>query len=594
MMLRARRLVYVFSAILMVALGGLVLRLVWLQVAGADDALERRDRLADGASLDLARRGALRDRHGQIVADSVEQVRVTAYARDITHDGRLARTQEQVARSVSTISQRLAPLLGLPAAAIAPQLLRTGDDGRPQQGYVGEPVTDASAIDALMGLRDGDLRRIGLEPRWERRYPAGSAAGNLLGVVNFEGHGAFGLELGLEKVLACGADGTYPHQRLGSFRVATAEQEPRPSLAGYDVELTIDSVVQRVLAEELAAGCTRLKAVGGSAVMLDVATGDILGMASVPGLDPTDGRTWTDAAQIFRPAQTVYSPGSTFKPVMLATALDLGLVEPGAKIDCSAKRGVFGKRVVRDTHPIEGGSATLEDIIVHSSNIGMSNILTKLVPEGSEKDTERMRPVYDILCRLGVPQTTGVPIAGESAGLLTPLSQWTRNYTLVSVSFGHEISVTPLQMAAITATLAEGQWRRPRLVRAFLDEGGRRIEVPQEAAVRVFLPETTDLIRGYMQAVVDKGQAKAAGVKGVAVAGKTGTTVHDPIPGRKEAKSGETHSFIALVPADAPQVALVVAIEQPQGFRFAAQTVAPVTGAILNRVLPYLGIAEAR
>jgi cell division protein FtsI/penicillin-binding protein 2 len=149
-------------------------------------------------------------------------------------------------------------------------------------------------------------------------------------------------------------------------------------------------------------------------------------------------------------------------------------------------------------------------------------------------------------------------------------------------------------MAAITATLADGQWRRPRLVRAFVDDGGRRIELPLEAPVRVFLPETTDLIRGYMQAVVDKGQAKAAGVKGVAVAGKTGTTVHDPIPGHKEAKSGETHSFIALVPADAPQVALVVAIEQPQGFRFAAQTVAPVTGAILNRVLPYLGLAEAR
>jgi cell division protein FtsI/penicillin-binding protein 2 len=193
-----------------------------------------------------------------------------------------------------------------------------------------------------------------------------------------------------------------------------------------------------------------------------------------------------------------------------------------------------------------------------------------------------------------VPQTTGIPIACESAGLLTPLSQWTRNYTLVSVSFGHEISVTPLQMAAITATLADGQWRRPRLVRAFLDDGGRRIELPLEAPVRVFLPETTDLIRGYMQAVVEKGQAKAAGVKGVAVAGKTGTTVHDPIPGRKEAKAGETHSFIALIPADAPQVALVVAIEQPQGFRFAAQTVAPVTGAILNRVLPYLGLAEAR
>jgi cell division protein FtsI (penicillin-binding protein 3) len=495
---------------------------------------------------------------------------------------------------VNVISQRLSPLLGLPAARIAPQLLRTGDDGRPHQAYVGDPVTDPAAIDGLLGLRDGDLRRVGLEPRWERRYPAGSSAGNLLGAVNFEGHGAFGLELGLEKVLACGSDGRYPHHKLGSFRVATAEHEPRPSLAGYDVELTIDSVVQGVLAEEVAAGCARLKAVGGCAVLLDIATGDILGMASLPGLDPTDSRTWTDAAQVFRPAQTVYSPGSTFKPVMLATALDLGLVMPNQKIDCSPERGVFGKRRISDTHPIQGGMGSLEDIIVESSNVGMANILTKLVPEGREKDTELMRPVYETLCRLGVPSPTGIPVPAESGGLLTPLSQWTRNYTLVSVSFGHEISVTPLQMAAITGSLADGLWRRPRLVRAFTDDAGTRLEAPIEPPVRVFLPETTDLVRELMRAVVEKGQAKAAGVKGVAVAGKTGTTVHDPVPGQKQGKSAETHSFIALVPADAPQIALVVAIEQPQGFRYAAQTVAPVTGAILSRVLPYLGIAEVR
>src|SRR5262249_25005912 len=162
-----------------------------------------------------------------------------------------------------------------------------------------------------------------------------------------------------EKVLACGSDGSYPHEHLGSFRVATAEREPQPSLAGYDVELTIDSVVKRILAEELAAGCTHPKAVGGSPGLLGGATGANPGMASVPGLDPTDSRTWTDQAQIFRPAQTVYSPGSTFKPVMLATALDLGLVQPDTRIDCSPNRGVFGKRVVKDTHPIEGGIGTL-------------------------------------------------------------------------------------------------------------------------------------------------------------------------------------------------------------------------------------------
>jgi cell division protein FtsI/penicillin-binding protein 2 len=594
MMLRARRLVYVFSAFLMLALGGLVLRLAWLHVAGSADALERRDRLADGASLDLARRGAVHDRHGQVIADSVEELRVTSYAPDITHEGHAPRAADDVARSVQVISTRLAPLLRLPAGRIASQLVRVGDDGRAHQGYVGDPVTDPAAIDALLAERDGDLRRIGLESRWERRYPVGASAGNLLGIVNFEGHGAFGLEVGLDKVLACGVDGRYPQMKLGSFRVADAGREPVASLSGYDVELTIDSVVQRILHEELADGCARLRAVGGSAVMLDVATGDILGMDSAPGLDPADGRTWTKEAQVFRPTQTLYSPGSTFKPVMLSMALDLGIVSPDDKFDTSASHGIFGTRHVTDTHPITTGPASLEQIIVASSNIGMSNILTRLVPLGHENDHELMRPIYDRLVRLGVPRTTGVPLPAETAGLLTPLAQWTRNYTLVSVSFGHEISVTPLQMASIAASLADGRWRRPRLVGAYTDEAGHRVELPTDAPVPVFKPETVALVRSYMQAVVEKGQAKSAAVPGVAIAGKTGTTVPDHPAKAGEPPAHEVHSFIALAPADKPVVALVVVIEGPQGYRFAAETVAPVTGAILRRALPYLGIAEAR
>jgi cell division protein FtsI (penicillin-binding protein 3) len=593
-MLRARRLVYVFSAFLMLSLGGLFLRLAWLHVAAAGDAQERRDHLADGASLDLARRGAIHDRHGQVVADSVETLRVTSYARDITHDGRNARAREDVGRSVALISRKLSPLLGLPAASIAPQLLRFGEDGKPLQGFVGEPVTDPAAIDALLSARDGDLRRVGFESRWERRDPCGGAAGNLLGVVNFEGHGAFGLEAGLEKVLSCGVDGNYPQMKLGSFRVADAGRDPVASLSGYDVELTIDMVVQRILHEELGDGCARLRAVGGSAVLLDVRTGDILGMDSAPGLDPSDGRTWTREAQVFRPTQTVYSPGSTFKPVMLSIALDLGIVKPDDRIDTGPSHAVFGTRHVTDTHPITTGPATLEQIIVQSSNIGMSNILTRLVPVGRENDVELMRPVYERLVRLHVPEPTGVPMPAETGGLLTPLANWTRNYTLVSTSFGHEISVTPLQMASIAATLADGRWRRPRLVSAYLDESGHRVEMPTEAPSPVLSRGTVDLVRTYMRAVVEKGQAKVAAVPGVPIAGKTGTTVpdHPSKPGEPPAR--EVHSFIALAPADAPQVALVVVVEGPQGFRYAAETVAPITGAILRRALPYLGISEAR
>ncbi len=594
MMLRARRLVYVFSAFLMLALGGLLLRLAWLHVAGSADALERRDHLADGASLELARRGALHDRHGQVIADSVEELRVTSYARDITHEGRTPRPAEDVARSVQVISTRLSPLLRLPPDRIAPQLVKTGDDGRPVQGYVGDPVTDPAAIDALLAAQDGDLRRIGLESRWERRDPIGAAAGNLLGIVNFEGHGAFGLETGLDKVLSCGVDGRYPQMKLGSFRVADAGRDPVASLSGYDVELTLDTVVQRILHEELVDGCTRLHAVGGSAVMLDVATGDILGIDSAPGLDPTDSRTWTKEAQVFRPTQTVYSPGSTFKPVMLSMALDLGIVKPDEHLDTSAARGIFGTRHVTDTHPIHG-PASLEDIIVASSNIGMSNILTRLVPVGRGERPRAdaadlrapgaaRRAVADRCAaarRVGRPADAAGPVDPQlhaGLGLLRPRD------------LGHAPADGLHRRLAGRRPLAP-----PAAGLGLHGRAGHRVEMPTEAPVPVFRPETVDLVRGYMRSVIDKGQAKTAAVPGLSVAGKTGTTVpdHPARPGEPPAR--EVHSFIALAPADKPVIALVVVIDGPQGFRYAAETVAPVTGAILRRALPYLGIAaEAR
>jgi len=348
--------------------------------------------------------------------------------------------------------------------------------------------------------------------------------------------------------------------------------------------LTLDVALERMVEEELAAACGKHSAVGGAAVLLEVGTGDVLSLASWPGLEPDRRKTWSKAGQTLRPVQTIYSPGSTFKPVMLAAALDLGLVEQGDSVDCRPERGrIPGRRkLVTDTHP-RSESLSLEEVIVHSSNIGMANILIRLVPESQPKNTEAMRPLYEILQRLGLGRVTGMPVAAEAAGRVTPLPDWTRPYTLVSVSFGHEVSLTPLQMAAVTATLADGHWRRPRLVSAYLDGDGGRIDVPLDEPVKVFSREAVQVVRDCMRAVVDEGQAGAAGVPGVPVAGKTGTTVDETD------RSKEVHSFIALVPADEPRYALVVVLDRPRGHRYASQTAAPLAGAILRRALPYLG-----
>ncbi|MGQ0552137.1 MAG: peptidoglycan D,D-transpeptidase FtsI family protein [Planctomycetota bacterium] len=595
MITRARRLTLIFATFLAFVLGGLLVRVAWLQLATGEAAAARQARLSQGSQRLLARRGALLDRHGQVLADSAQALQVTAYSPRITHNGSRPRRATDVLNSIEGITTTLGPILNLPASEIAPALVARRADGRGLSTRIGRPVSDSESIDQLLAeQRPGrPLARLEFEPSWVRRHPGGTVAGNLLGLVLADGQGGSGLELGLQQHLSLGVDGRLPFRAgVAGFRVANPDAPDLDPLDGVDVELTIDMALQRMVEEELGLGCQKLSAVGGAAVLLDVQTGDILAMASAPSLDPQEPRTWSDAAQVIRPVQTVYSPGSTWKPIMLAAALDLGLVRPDERVNCSPERGRIPGRSkpVRDTHPTTG-EFSLKEILIESSNVGMANILIRLVEESRPKDTAAMAPLYQILRGLGVGTRTGVPIKAEAAGSLTELSTWTRPYSLVALSFGHELTVTPLQMAAAAATLAQGVHRTPRLVRAYLDDQGRRLEAPFGAAVQVLSPTACDWVRYWMQAVVEEGQAGSAKVPGVSVAGKTGTTVHETeMSAHDPRKKRETHSFIALAPAQAPRVALVVVIEQPRGHRYAAQTVAPVTGAILRRALPYLGL----
>jgi cell division protein FtsI (penicillin-binding protein 3) len=594
-MLRARWMVRIFAAALLGTLLGLFGRLVWLHVATAPEASARQARQSTTAGVRLARRGSVCDRRGQPLAQSVEEVQVTVWPPKITDGPKGPRSQAEVFASLTTIGEFLEPIVGVPAEQLAPAMLATDRNGRPRNARLGAPVTDPLLIDRLLAERErarGALRRVDLEHDWQREYPFGACAGPLLGFVNHDGFGGAGLEHGLDEILGCTVSGTLPRRHgAGSFAMADALREPLEPLDGFDVLLTLDVVAQQMVEEELNRSAAELHATGGSAVLIEVATGDVLALASTPGLDPTDTRTWTAAGQVLRPVQTVYSPGSTFKPFMLAAALDLGLVQPGSRVNCkpdSGRDALFGKRRIKDTHPEHypaNGMLSLEQILVESSNVGMARILTSLLPAGHDRDTELMRPIYDVIRALGVGQPTGVPVAAEAAGLYTPLSRWSRNQTLASVAFGHEVAVTPLQMAAITASLADGCYRAPRLVRAYRDQHGNRTEMPLAPATRVFSAAHADMVRTWMRAVVDTGAAKCVSVPGVPVSGKTGTTVDE------RDKSKETHSFIALVPTNAPVIALVVVLEQPKGHRYAAQTVAPPTGRILNRVVPYLGIA---
>jgi cell division protein FtsI (penicillin-binding protein 3) len=184
---------------------------------------------------------------------------------------------------------------------------------------------------------------------------------------------------------------------------------------------------------------------------------------------------------------------------------------------------------------------------------------------------------------LGFGRRTGVPVPFEAAGIVTPLKRWTRNYTLVSVSFGQEIAVTALQMAAGISTLADGLYRPPRLITACSSEAGRSVRFEQERPRPVFTRDLVDSVRGWMADSVRFGSCAALKLPGMPVAGKTGTATSETDP------TQETHSFAALAPALDPVIALVVVVHEPNGVDFASQSAAPAAGHILSRLMPYLG-----
>jgi cell division protein FtsI (penicillin-binding protein 3) len=212
----------------------------------------------------------------------------------------------------------------------------------------------------------------------------------------------------------------------------------------------------------------------------------------------------------------------------------------------------------------------------------MGTIFASLVPENDTTNTALMAPVHALLGRLGLGRKTGLPLPFESAGQVTPLKDWSRNYTLVSVSFGYELGATVLQMGAVVATLADGYYRPPRLVHSLRTAEGWQDRQPA-APSPVFAPATAATVRNWMVKVVEQGSGKAALQAGVPVAGKTGTSF-------KEAdRRKENHSFVALVPANAPRLALVVMLDDPQNGRYSSQTTVPAAGRILRKTLAYLG-----
>jgi len=416
------------------------------------------------------------------------------------------------------------------------------------------------------------VRGVHLEPVPHRFYPAPDFARAVIGRVGTDGHGASGLERTLDSLLAGRPGAAVVVKDRAGREYASPARVITDRVAGHEVILTLDAELQEIAQRALDDALDRLDADGGDVVMLDPATGEVLALASRRRDGSSPASAVTD----------VFEPGSVAKIFAAAALLEREHVRPGERVSGEGGRYRMPERTITDDHPLP--SLTLADAIRVSSNIAMAKFASRLAPAEQ----------FAMLRAFGFGAPTGLELAAESPGRLRRPDGWTR-LSAASLAMGYELAVTPLQLAAAYAVIGNGGvLLQPALVREIRDPTGRVVFRHRPAPVRRVVERgTADRLRELLRGVVEGGTGSAAALTTFGVAAKTGTS-RRVVDGRY-AEGLYTASFAALFPADRPQLAMVVKLDNPRaGGYTAARTAAPVTRAVLEQALAARDVAIDR
>jgi cell division protein FtsI (penicillin-binding protein 3) len=459
---------------------------------------------------------------------------------------------------------------------------------RQTDGRSRNPAVKAAAElkeEVLLHTLDG----VGFVRSMKRMYPMGTMAGSVVGFAN-RYEGIDGLEHQLDPMLK-GIDGKmFVTKDAQRHTILIQDEKFMPADNGRTVWLTIDAVVQGIAEEQLKAAVIDHGAASGTAVVMDPFTGKILALANYPGFDPAQFGDVDANVRRNRAVTDPYEPGSIWKPFVLAWALEKKIVKPTDVFDCRA--GTFVDptgRVVRDTHAI--GAATAAEILIKSSNIGMTQIGWKMgIPA-----------LYEGVTKFGFGKRTGVELPGDQGGIVKPLAQWNKG-TMTSASFGYEVAATPLQLVRAYATFANGGYLvTPRVINAVETETGKTVAwtqvAPAPLAPQIISVQTAQTMRDIMKEVFGpKGTAKSATSKMYTMFGKTGTAhvaagAHGQ-EGRGYSDNSYDSSFLVGGPYVNPKLVTVVTLHKPnlaKGY-YGGTVAAPAAVAIMERSLMYMQV----
>ncbi len=544
--------IYLLIACLLVWSCLLAFRLVNLQIFQYIDLRNRAKRQQSRVFEVSPKRGTIYDRRNRELAVSISVDSVFA-------------VPTEVAAKEETASQ-LARALNLNPKDLLKKL-------NGQRGFVWlKRKPDYTEVAAVKNL---GLPGIHFEKESKRFYPKRELAAPVLGYVGLDNEGLGGLEFAYDNQVR-GKPGQV--LLMTDARQRSFSSVEKPPTAGQDLVITIDEYIQYLVEEELFSQVQKFQALGGTAIVMDPHTGEILAMASVPTFNPNQYWKYPPDHWRNRAILSIYEPGSTFKIITAATALEEHLATPDEPINCLGGSIVIGGRRIHDHKRY--GVLSVREVVARSSNVGAIQLGFRI---GKERFERYIR-------NFGFGSPTDVDLPGESKGLLKPASQWPP-ITLGTISMGHGIGVTPLQLLTAVSSIANGGYLvKPHLVQQLLSGSIQRVSYePEQNRKRVLSTATTSVVKEMLTSVITMGTGKEAQLEGFSAAGKTGTAQKIEANGRYS-HSKFISSFVGFTPLENPAIAVVVTIDEPHGQYYGGQVAAPVFRNIAEKTLRYLSI----
>ena len=535
-----------------------------------------------------AQRGALLDRNGQVLAETLPAVKVVADPYVISINGasnRAAMTSEDTQRAAiapAAIAQIVATYLGGKPADYLPQLTHATDDqGNPDMYEVLKRQVPTATYQALLAeLRANGWMGIYKEDDPIRQYPGGALASNVVGFLNGDGQGAAGLEYAFDDQLN-GTDGQEVYQTSAYGRIPLGTSILQPAVDGTTYTLTIDSEMQWQLQQELARAVTNAKAKSGTGIIMDVKTGEVLGLADYPTFD-SNAPGKADPADLGNRAVTdAYEPGSVEKVLTFAALLDQGLITPETRVEVPGRLQSGGGYIYdADRHP-NTEYLTARGVIYNSSNIGAAE-LARLMDKAT---------LSRYLTSFGLGRATGIELPGEPTGALGLVPDANMpDYTRDQIAFGQGLSVTTVQEAAALAAIVDGGvYHTPTVIASAVDGAGKPVTIARSPARRVISPQASAMMLDMMESVVaaDPGAAKRV-IPGYRMAGKSGTSqTVDPATGRYT--NNYVSSYVAVAPVEDPTILIYIVVNSAPNV-YGIQAAFPAARDLMMLALPRYGI----